>query len=81
MKYFIQGMAMLSDVIILLAVLGAFYGIAQTTNPILYIIIISILLFYTYKTWKRQGAFTAWTKKGRKKFYDNWDKVNKIDGN
>ena len=49
MKYFIQGMAMLSDVIILLAVLGAFYGIAQTTNPILYIIIISILLFYTYK--------------------------------
>jgi len=61
---------MLSDVIILLAILGLLYGIAQTTSPILYIIIISILLFYTYKTWKDRALFTAWTKKGRKNYYD-----------
>ena len=76
MKYLVQGMAMLSDVMIILAALSLSYY-AYTTGKGIFYGISFVLLLLTYKTWKDQGGFIAWTKEGRKAFFTNWDKITK----
>ena len=53
MKYLMQGMAMFSDVLIVLAAIGLFYGMVKIGNPFLGLIGIFLLLM-TYRTWKDQ---------------------------
>ena len=76
MKYLVQGMAMLSDVMLIIAAIGVSYFAYTQANIILYIISI-ILLLLSYNTWKSQGGFIAWRKKDRKAFMTNWDEITK----
>lgn len=76
MKYLIQMMAMLSDVLIILAVIGLLYGLIGVSNLLLWVLG-ALLLLTTYKIWKSQGGFIAWTKQGRKAFFKNWDEINR----
>lgn len=76
MKYLIQMMAMLSDVLIILAVIGLLYGLIGVSNLLLWVLG-ALLLLSTYKIWKSQGGFIAWTKQGRKAFFKNWDEINR----
>jgi hypothetical protein len=76
MKYLIQGMVMLADLMIIAAVFGLLYSCFTIRHPLVWIISI-ILLFSAYKVWDLQGGLFAWTKEGRKSFFTGWDKIMK----
>lgn len=76
MKYLIQGMAMLSDVMLIVAAFGLIYYAYITGNVLLWGIAI-ILLLLSYNTWVSQGGFIAWTRSGRNAFFTNWDKITR----
>ncbi len=78
MKCLVQFMAMLSDVMLIAAAIGLSYYAYIRGNVILYVISF-ILLSLSYNTWKSQGGFIAWTKKGRKAFFTEWDKMVKCE--
>jgi len=74
MKYIVQIMAMVSDIVIGAACISMIYY--TITHPSVFMIILSLfLLGATYNTWKEQGGFIAWTRKGRKNFSKNWDDI------
>ena len=73
MKFLVQMMVMFSDVIIVLMAIGLFYAVFKIGNAFFALIAIALLLM-TYKTWKETGGLITWTKKGRKTFFNNWDK-------
>ena len=74
MKYLVQIMAMLSDIIIAVACVSLLYY--TITHPSLLLILITIfMLAMTYNTWKSQGGLIAWTRKGRTAFFKNWDDI------
>jgi len=75
MKFLVQMMAMFSDVIIVLVAIILFYNVFKMGN-VFFAFIAIMLLLMTYRTWKDTGGFIAWTKKGRKAFYKNWDDTN-----
>lgn len=76
MKYLVQIMAMLSDVIIGVAVMTLLY-FAYRTGSVLFWFFSIILLLLTFNTWRSQGGFIAWTKKGRQSFFREWDKIKR----
>ena len=74
MKHLLQIMVMFSDLLILAASIYLLYY--TITNPSFYMVIVTIILLaMTYRTWVKQGAFLAWTKKGRANFSKNWDDI------
>ncbi len=75
MKFLIQMMVMFGDVIIVLAAIVLLYAMVKSGN-VVFGIFVTIMLITAYKTWKETGGFIAWTKKGRKAFFENWDKMN-----
>ena len=74
MKYLVQMMVMFSDIIVVLMAIVLFYAVFKTCNALFALIAIALLLI-TYRTWKDTGGFIAWTKKGRKAFFKNWDEI------
>ncbi len=68
MRYLIQALAMLGDLMLIAAVLGSIYF--SFKNPFLLVITL-ILIFATFKSWKNTGAFMAWYPKNIKKFLAN----------
>ena len=68
--------AMASDVLIIGFAAALLYSCVKIGSGALWIISI-ILLSGTYSTWKKQGGFIAWTKEGRKNFYEGWDKITR----
>jgi len=76
MKFLIQMMVMFGDVLIVLAAIVLFYFIFKM-GSVLFALLAAVLLLMTYRTWKDTGGFIAWTKKGRKSFFENWDKLTK----
>jgi hypothetical protein len=75
MKFLIQAMVMFSDVLIVLAAIVLFYSVFKM-GSVIFALIVTVLLLTTYRTWKDQGGFIAWTKKGRQAFFKNWDEIN-----
>jgi hypothetical protein len=76
MKYLLQIMAMLSDLLLGGAALVLLYY--TSTHPsILMIILTAFLLTMCYSAWKDTGGIIAWTKKGRRNFSKNWDEIMK----
>lgn len=76
MKFLIQMMVMFGDVLIVLAAIVLFYSIFKM-GSVLFALLAAVLLLMTYRTWKDTGGFIAWTKKGRKAFFENWDELTK----
>jgi len=76
MKYLVQIMVILGDIMLIVAAISMICFAFKSGNLLLWGISI-ILLLLSYNTWKSQDGFIAWTKKGRKAFYKNWDEINR----
>ena len=60
LRYLIQGVAMLGDLLLLAAI------VITITNPLGWIVIP-----FAISTWRKQGGFIAWRRSSRKKFMAN----------
>jgi len=76
MKYLVQGMAMLGDIMLIVAAISMICFAFKSGNLLLWGISI-VLLLLSYNTWKSQDGFIAWRKKDRKAFMTNWDEINR----
>ena len=76
LKWSIQILTMLSDLILIAAIGVGIYAII--TTPIIPLkVIMAVLMVGAYHTWKDQGGFMSWRKKDRQLFSENWDKIMK----
>ena len=73
MRYILQIMAMLSDIIIIGACVVAIWHLPQL--GLIGALIVIYLLGQTYQTWKEQGGFIAWKPAMIKRYMRNAKKL------
>jgi len=76
LKWLVQTMVMISDIIIICMTLLIIICAYQTGSLILWLIVI-FLLYNCYISWKDQGGFISWTSKGRQSFFNGWNDITK----
>ena len=72
LKYVIQGIVFLGDIILLIAVIVLFTSIKLTPLGFLFSL---MLVYFAWGAWKDSGGFFHWKKETRQRFYKNWDEM------
>lgn len=73
-KYWIQAIVMLSDIVIILAVVGVFVYLPSPTNIILGMVSI-LMIRNCHKGKNGMSLFYSWKRDSREKFFNRWDNL------
>lgn len=75
-KWFMHIINIVSDIILIIMVLLAIFGVYESRSIAVFILAVFIIAGCC-KAFMEQGGFMAWTAKGRKEFSDGYDAIVK----